>query len=398
MGWLRDLFARRPAPAPPPTPTPTPTPTPVPPPQPGPSPTPTPGVQVHFTNAYASPLQGLTSEQVRAANQRTAQADPANPDRQLAALIDSIPPGGTLDGAFFSIGMDTVVDALIRAQQRGVRIRLVTERDYHQTPDGVLRPAIARLKAAGISVLPDDRGALMHNKFLIANGQTVWTGSYNITAHGSYEENNNAMRIDAPALAAAYTHEFNKMHDWLNFGLDTPDNGNPLDDHPSTRPIPLANGATVEAYFSPYRAAQAGARGALLDAIRGARQRVEFLAFSFTDDGLGDALAAKAAQGVKVQGVFEKSQAASRVSEYKRLNPLEASLGGNLDVRIDTNPSLMHHKVMIIDDDTLVMGSFNFSQSAQSDNAENMLVFRNAPDLVAAYRAEFRRIQAISVE
>jgi phosphatidylserine/phosphatidylglycerophosphate/cardiolipin synthase-like enzyme len=365
---------------------------------PGPGPTPSPSVGVYFTNTYASPLQGLTSTQVREANQRTSQADPNNPDRQLAALIDSIPAGGTLDGAFFSIGVDRVVEALIRAQQRGVRLRLVTERDYFQTPDGALRPAIARLKAAGISVLPDDRGALMHNKFLIANGQTVWTGSYNITAHGSYEENNNALRIESPELAAAYTHEFDKMHTWLNFGLDTPDNGNPLDDHPVARRIALPGGATVEAHFSPYRVTQAGARGALLDVIRGARQRIEFLAFSFTDDGIADALAAKAAQGVKVQGVFEKTQAASRVSEYKRLNPLEASLGGNLDVRIDTNPSLMHHKVMIIDDDTLVVGSFNFSQSAQSDNAENMLVFRNAPDMVAAYRAEFQRIQAISVE
>ncbi|MEB3328010.1 MAG: hypothetical protein VKQ33_02125, partial [Candidatus Sericytochromatia bacterium] len=71
---------------------------------------------MYFTNTYASPLQGLTSAQVRAANQRTAQADPNNPDRQLAALIDSVPAGGTLDGAFFSISVDPVVDAFIRAQ------------------------------------------------------------------------------------------------------------------------------------------------------------------------------------------------------------------------------------------------------------------------------------------
>jgi phosphatidylserine/phosphatidylglycerophosphate/cardiolipin synthase-like enzyme len=54
--------------------------------------------------------------------------------------------------------------------------------------------------------------------------------------------------------------------------------------------------------------------------------------------------------------------------------------------------------VIIIDDSTLIMGSYNFSQSAQSDNNENMLIFRNAPELVKIYREEFKRIQAISNE
>ncbi|MEB3196071.1 MAG: phospholipase D-like domain-containing protein [Candidatus Sericytochromatia bacterium] len=396
--WLRRIFGP-PTPLPPqpapPTPGPQPpSPGPVPP-NPAPPGQVTPGVSVHFTQTYASPRQGLTNEQVRQRNEATARAHPDNPDQRLVALIDAVPAGGTLDGAFFSIGVENVTAAFIRAAQRGVRVRLVTEKDYYQDRLGAPRPAIARLLAAGIQVVPDDRGALMHNKFLVANGSTVWTGSYNVTESGSYHENNNAMRIESPELASVYSHEFEKMFNWRNFGPDRPDNATPWDDHPAPRRIQLGQ-AEVIPFFSPYLATQGGARQALLDELAQARQRIEFLAFSFTDDAIADAMLARAAAGVTVQGVFEKGQAASRYSEYQRMNPRESELAGRLDVRLDTNPSLMHHKVILIDDSTLVMGSFNFSDSAQSDNAENMLIFRNAPDLVARYREEFQRIQAIA--
>src|SRR3989338_4651997 len=255
---------------------------------------------------------------------------------------------------------------------------------------------IQKLRAAGIEVLPDDRSGLMHDKFLVVNGQSVWTGSYNITEGGPHHENNNAMQIDSPELARVYTHEFEKMYVHKNFGMDKPTNDNPGDDHPIMRKVRIGN-AEVEAYFSPFMAAQRGSKQAILDEIGKATQSVQFLAFSFHDDDIGDAMLAKAAQGVKVEGVFEKSQAASRTSEYKRLNPQEGAMLGKLDVRTDTNPALMHHKVIIVDDHTLIMGSFNFSASAQDTNDENMLVFRNSPDLVAKYREEFGRIQAVSI-
>jgi hypothetical protein len=358
----------------------------------------TPGVQVYFTNAYAGAVNGMTNAQARAANEASTRADPNNPDKKLVALIDSVQPGGTLDGAFFSIGVDNVTEALVRAAQRGVRVRLVTETEYYFQSDNITkRPMIQKLEAAGINLLHDQRSGLMHDKFLVVDGGKVWTGSYNITEGGTYHENNNAMQIDSPELAQIYTHEFDKMYVHGNFGVDTPTNGNPLDDHPVLRTVRLGN-ATVDAHFSPFMAAQRGAKGAILDEIAKAQKSIQFLAFSFHDDDIGAAMLAKAGQGVKVEGVFEKSQAASRTSEYKVMNPQEAALNGNLDVRIDTNPALMHHKVIIVDDSTLIMGSFNFSASAQEKNDENMLVFRNAPDLVAQYRAEFGRVQAVAVE
>lgn len=354
------------------------------------------GMQAFFTNTPAGALTGMTNEQVNEANEHAAMADPNNPDKQLVAFIDSVQAGGTLDGAFFDIEVPNVVDALVRAKQRGVNVRLVTETDYYNTSSGTeLREPIKKLQAAGIEIKPDGRqSALMHDKFLVANGQKVWTGSYNITSHGSYRENNNALLIDSPELASQFQHEFNKMFAHGNFATDT-NNGNPLDDHPAPKTVKVGD-AEVTTYFSPSTAAQAGAKGAIMDELRNAKKSIQFLAFSFTDDDMGDLMLQKAAAGVKVEGVFEKSQAASRYSEFKKLDPQEAALNGNLDVRIDTNPALMHHKVMIIDDETLIMGSFNFSASAQGENNENMLVIKNSPELVAKYKAEFERIQKLS--
>ena len=176
-----------------------------------------------------------------------------------------------------------------------------------------------------------------------------------------------------------------------NFGTDT-DNANPLDDHPTPKTVKVGS-AEITTYFSPSKAAQGGAKAAILAELAKAQKSIQFLAFSYTDDEIGAAMLSKAQAGVKVEGVFEKSQAASRYSEYKTLNDAEAATNGNIDVRIDSNPALMHHKVIIVDDQTLIMGSFNFSASAQSDNDENMLVIKNAPELVAKYKEEFARVQ-----
>ncbi|MNS53140.1 Phospholipase D precursor [compost metagenome] len=336
----------------------------------------------------------MTNEQVNRANEASTKADPRNPDKQLVAMIDSVPPGGTLDGAFFDIDVQNVVDAFARAAQRGVKVRLATETDYYFQPSSKteLRPAIQQLLAAGVEIKHDARdGGLMHDKFLIANGQSVWTGSYNITDGGSYRENNNALKLDSKELAAEFQHEFDKMFVHNNFGTNT-NNGISADDHPAPKTINVG-GAEVTTYFSPSKAAEGGAKAAILAELAKAQTSIQFLAFSYTDDEIGQAMLQKAQSGVKVEGVFEKSQAASRYSEYQVLNGAEAT-NANIDVRIDSNPALMHHKVIIVDDSTLIMGSFNFSASAQSDNNENMLVIKNAPELVAKYKAEFGRVQA----
>ena len=73
--------------------------------------------------------------------------------------------------------------------------------------------------------------------------------------------------------------------------------------------------------------------------------------------------------------------------EYEHL------LNAGLDVRLDGNPRNMHHKVIIIDGQIVVTGSYNFSASAEERNDENTLILHN-PDIAAQFLAEFQRVYA----
>jgi phosphatidylserine/phosphatidylglycerophosphate/cardiolipin synthase-like enzyme len=86
-----------------------------------------------------------------------------------------------------------------------------------------------------------------------------------------------------------------------------------------------------------------------------------------------------------VQGVFETRGSETDFSQLKRLKRQK------LDVWQDGNPYTLHHKVFIIDDKTVVLGSFNFSANADESNDENMLVIHN-PALAVQFLAEFNRI------
>jgi phosphatidylserine/phosphatidylglycerophosphate/cardiolipin synthase-like enzyme len=65
-------------------------------------------------------------------------------------------------------------------------------------------------------------------------------------------------------------------------------------------------------------------------------------------------------------------------------------------MRQDGNKYVLHHKVFIIDDKTVITGSFNFSASAQDGNDENVVIITD-PDLAAQYIAEFNRRWAEAV-
>jgi phosphatidylserine/phosphatidylglycerophosphate/cardiolipin synthase-like enzyme len=86
-----------------------------------------------------------------------------------------------------------------------------------------------------------------------------------------------------------------------------------------------------------------------------------------------------------VRGVFEKSGSETRFSEYGRMKQAK------LDVWQDGNWYQMHHKVFIVDGQTVILGSFNFSQNADHDNDENLLIVDDA-GIVQAYTAEFQRV------
>lgn len=295
-------------------------------------------------------------------------------DERFVAFLDSATR--RLDLAIYDFDLDNAADALVRATQRGVAVRMVMDSDtLENTRDEAIQRAVGKLKAAGIPIVGDNRQPIMHHKFVVRDGEEVWTGSWNFTVGDTYRLNNNAVRIRSRELAENYTAEFEKMFVQRQFG------GNKARGVP--HPQLTIGGARVETYFAP----PDGVAARVAAHIRAAQRSIRFLAFSFTHDGIAQAVLDRARAGVTVTGVFERTGSETQYSEFRRLK--EAGLA----VYQDGNPYAMHHKVFILDDTTVLFGSFNFSDGADKDNDENLLVVTDA-GFARPFLEEFERVLA----
>jgi phosphatidylserine/phosphatidylglycerophosphate/cardiolipin synthase-like enzyme len=266
--------------------------------------------------------------------------------------------------------LNSVRYALIRAHDRGVTVRVVMESENMDRSDP------QAMLEAGIPIIADNRDGLMHNKFVVIDRSEVWTGSMNFTDSGTYDDNNNLFRIRSSKMAENYTREFEEMFNEDMFGPDivaeTP--------HPSL----TIDGTQVDTYFSP----DDGVLSRLIPLLEGAQESIYFLTFSFTSNELGDIVRAKADEGLTVRGVMDEEQIQS--NQGTEFDPFRQA---DMDVLIDGNEGQMHHKVFIIDEKIVVLGSYNFSQSAETRNDENLLVVYNEP-LAEQYLKEFQRVYA----
>lgn len=321
-----------------------------------------------FNNAY----RGLLSE-----NEQIGRTDPNNVDKYFIGLIDSATR--TLDGAFYDIDDAASVEALIRAKKRGVNVRLVTETDSLMDKHNPTQPrrSIAALRAAGIEIRDDKQAGLMHHKFMVVDNTTVWTGSLNLTTSSVYHHNNNSVMIKSPQLAANYNAEFSRLFEQ---GLFTPN------DHPIPNPVVNVSGIQIQTFFSP----GGNAMPTVHEELRRATKNIRFMAFSMTDKEILKILLEKKAAGVKVEGVFDTCL----IPQYSIYWDLKKA--GVLTLG-DGNQALMHHKVMIIDDTTVVTGSYNFSKSAQTKNQENMLIVKS-PLIAKQYVDEYYKIRTAAFD
>jgi phosphatidylserine/phosphatidylglycerophosphate/cardiolipin synthase-like enzyme len=299
-----------------------------------------------------------------------ASQETGGPDGPLAASIDSAQL--TIDVAIYSLSLSDIRDALIRAHERGVQVRVVME------SDNMNASAPQALIDAGIPVLGDRREGLMHDKFMIIDRSEVWLGSMNYTFSGTYEDNNNLLLIRSTKMAENYTKEFDEMFVDDKFGPDVV---------PET-PYPelTIDGTQIETYFSP----DDGVEAHINDVLEGAQSSIYFLAFSFTSDQLGETVRAKANEGLKISGVMEEQQVKSNVgTEYDQFKQ------AGLDVLIDGNPGQMHHKVMIVDNEIVIVGSYNFTRSAEERNDENLIMIHNE-QIAKFFLQEFQRVYQVA--
>jgi phosphatidylserine/phosphatidylglycerophosphate/cardiolipin synthase-like enzyme len=228
---------------------------------------------------------------------------------------------------------------------------------------------------------------LMHHKYIIRDGRTaqgtVWTGSTNFTDDSWTIQENNILRIASPELCAYFETDFAEL--WTRGDISTTgahDTG-----------AVSVNGTTVGVAFAP-------GEGRSIDhdvahRIALARRRLKICSMLLTSGAILGALGDALQQGrlADYSGLYDRTQMESVFDQWQG-TPAEwksaafKQVAGSLAGKRSTpytpagRHDFMHNKVLVADD-TVITGSYNFSNSA-SENAENLLVIKDH-DLAERY-------------
>jgi phosphatidylserine/phosphatidylglycerophosphate/cardiolipin synthase-like enzyme len=288
-----------------------------------------------------------------------------------------------------------LISALRERAEAGVQIRFCYDGDKPPQPN----------VAAGQDPAPAGTGSfvqslgypwrriagmkLMHNKFIVRDRQSVWTGSTNMTDDAFTLMENNILEIDSAPLANYYVQDFEQLWEKENF-----DNTGNI----QTVPVPLTfsgQPATARAMFSPGCGLEIDSEVARR--VRSAQRRVRICSLLLNSGTLISALGNLLRGGrAAVDGIYDRTQMADVYRQWQevpqnrwKIDALKDIIGRAGLVGKNSTPytptgrhDFMHNKVLVVDD-SVITGSYNFSRSAQF-NAENILFIESAP-LAQAY-------------
>ena len=175
--------------------------------------------------------------------------------------------------------------------------------------------------------------------------------------------------IDSQVLASNYEAEFQEM--W---------NGTFKKGDKVLNPVVDLQGITIKNFFCP----EDSCADQIKAELKKAEESIHFMIFSFTHDGIANIMLLKDQAGVKVRGVMEARQ----ISKYSKYEVLKYQ---GIDVLKDGNKNNLHHKVFIIDNQTVITGSFNPSNSGDQRNDENVLIIKDEK-IAQKFLKEFEKV------
>ena len=287
------------------------------------------------------------------------------------------------------------------------------------------RDALFILNKAGISIIDDTEdgskgSGLMHHKFMVIDGKMVITGSANFTLsgiHGDYSNSetrgnvNNLLKISNSQVASLFTEEFNYM--WgdgtggrkdSQFGIDK------LWRSPET--ITWDN-TRLTVQFSPTAKSQnwSNSTNALIGkTLNNANSSIDLALFVFSEQKLANILEEKHQAGVKIRTLIDRDFAFRYYSEA--LDMLGVALSNKCKYEKDNKPwnnsinevgivdlprgDKLHHKFAILDENTIIAGSQNWSNTANINNDETVLIIENST-VAAHFQQEFTRLYSQSI-
>ncbi len=271
-----------------------------------------------------------------------------------------------------------IAGAINAAYARGVQVRVIYDGSTSSVMIPLLNPSIPTLASPTSSSY-----GIMHNKFVIfdadnsdPNKPYVWTGSTNWTvAQIDGPDDNNVIVIQDQSLAQGYKIEFNEM--WGSTTI-TPNTSNSkfgpfkADNTPHNYFI---GGKNIESYFSPTD----GTTSKIINAINSANSDIDIATMLITRTDIRSAILNKYNSGLPKTYLVADTQNPSG----NQFSIIQAGLPVN-QVVLYSASGIMHHKFMVIDnfdntsDPQVLLGSHNWSNSAETKNDENTLIVHDA--------------------
>lgn len=306
----------------------------------------------------------------------------------------------TLDIAVQELDNPRIAAAIDRAARRKrpgtnrfIRVRLVTEGDYLREdkpvdpPDkevglDINRKHFMTLLRGAVDAKIDFNPKIFHHKFIIRDRgearEAVLTGSTNFTTTGTHRNLNHVVIFHDIGVAAAYQSEFDQLRDGI-FGARSPK-------LTSTDSLTLdIEGSAVQIMFSPDNNPELR----IVNEILKAQTSAYLMMFTFANSTtIDDALVTKLQGGnFEVIGVLDGGQSAHSWSPHKTL----INKGAKLRRDKLPNNGKLHHKLIVLDDQTVIGGSFNYTGPANQYNDENLFLVRDS-NVAAFFKTEVKRV------
>lgn len=262
----------------------------------------------------------------------------------------------TVHCALYDFEYKNIADAMIEKLDKGVDVKVVVDDENFK-------------KVKNLNFIrQDDQNQLMHNKFCVFDNKIIFSGSFNPTVKNNVKNDNDVIVYYSNYLAENYENEFNELWNGI-FGK-----GNNVE-----YTAVILNGKKIENYFCP----EDHCSSRVINALNNAKKSIYFMQFSFTDNSIGNVLISNKNK-LDIKGVMERAQNNTH-AEFQRL------ADSNISVKWDSNKYNMHHKVFIIDNETVITGSYNPTRNADESNDENVLII-NDIIVAAKYLEEFKRV------
>lgn len=264
----------------------------------------------------------------------------------------------------YSLTDEEIIAALRKKANEGLQVCIIC--DPVATQDAAIK------LGPNVELTPRRQKGLMHNKLLVIDRKISWLGSANFTRDSLSLHANIVMGIQSPVIANAIEEKAKSLSVKGR----------------KSQPLILATpDQTLELCFLPD---DTQALQKVVSQLKAAKKTIRVAMFTFTHPELVEGLVEAHKRGVDVEIVIDSDSSRKTSSvAYKRFGREK------MKVYASKRVGLLHEKMAIIDDNTLIMGSANWTRAAFGTNSENLCILS---DLTSEQQTKLKQFWATTLQ